>query len=113
MYLKHYTAVPQFIADPMHPGRPARITRLIESGMSSHAEPDQTYEADANGWFDFPMEVGERLRRYRHKGSGWFAEGEVADQVRLGALDQMDRPARESDEPTRRGPGRPRKSEEG
>ena len=111
MFLKHYTAVPQMVPDPMHPGRAARITRLVDSGVSVHAEEDRVYEADTNGWFDFPQEVAERLRSFRNRGSGWFGQAEVADQIRLGTLDQMDRPAPKADEPVRRGPGRPRKVE--
>ena len=113
MYLKHYTAVPQYVPDPMRPGRSARISRLVDSGVSRHCEPGQVFEADDNGWFDFPQDVAERLRRFRTDGSGWFGQAEVADQVRLGALDQIDQPAPRRDEPARRGPGRPRKSEEG
>lgn len=107
MHLKHFTAVPQPVPDPMRPNRTVNVTRLIDSGAQSHSEPDRVYYPDVNGWFDFPHEVAERLRRFRNHGSGWFAVGEVADAVRLGTLEQMDMPAT-SDAPRRT--GRPPKS---
>ena len=99
MHLKHFNAVPQAVPDPMHPNRTVNVTRLIESGTHRHAEPDCTYDADENGWIDFPHDVAERLRKFRNRGSGWFGVGEIADAVRLGTLTEMDQPARK--EPTK------------
>lgn len=111
MHLKFYHAVPQEVPQPNHPGRTTRVFRLVDAAVSSHAEDGHVYHPDENGWFDFPLDVAERLQRFRsgrYHRDGWYAEGTVADQVRLGALDEMDRPAPTVTEP-RRGPGRPRK----
>ena len=105
----------------MHPNRTVNVMRLVDSHTPSHFDGESAtlFEPDANGWFDFPHAVAQRLRRFRTNGSGWFAEGEVADAVRLGHLDRVDEPIREAPqraqrsepEPPRRGPGRPRKVE--
>lgn len=113
MFLKHYTAIPQFVTDPLHPGRSVKIARLIESGVTCHVDNGHVYEADANGWVDFPLPLAQQLRTFRNRGSGWFGQAEVADQVRLGAMDQMDQPVpvkQETPEPRR---GRPRRDESG
>lgn len=114
MHLKFFTAVPQPVPDPMRPNRTVNVTRLRDACASSHVDENGvTYKPDENGWFDFPQDVADRLRRFRNKGSGWFAEGEIADAVRLGRAerDTDDRPRRQDSSSKRPPAGRPRKED--
>lgn len=102
MFLKHFTAVPQPVPDPMRPNRTVNVTRLVDSRSSVHSDGGVVYRADGEGWFEFPQDVGQRLRSFRVRGSGWYAEGEVADAVRLGTVERPDAPERKQEEPARR-----------
>lgn len=106
MYLKHFTAVPMPVTDPLHPARTVMSYKLVDSGMTGHSHDGVSYEPDANGWFDFPHELAVALATFRQGKSGWYVPGQVGDLVRLGALDQMDGPS--AGEPRR---GRPRKEQ--
>lgn len=101
MLVKHYTEVSYRVADPLRPGRTTNTGRLVPSGAYAHSDPEGgSFQADAEGWFDVPEDVGRRMCRIRTGGrSGFYGEGEVEEHRRIGDLD--DAP------PVRRGPGRP------
>ena len=102
MHIKHFSAFTQQVPDPLHPGRPARIQRLMPSGAESMSHGGETYTADENGWFDVPHEVGTELCQFRQNGSGFRTPAEVMDQVRLGAMDDADLPSA-AETPARKG----------
>ena len=100
MLIKHYTEVLYRVADPLRPGRTTNTGRLVASGATAHSAAGTTFEADEDGWFDVPEDVGRAMCAVRTNGrSGFYAEGAVEEHRRIGDL--------EDEAPRRRGPGRP------
>ncbi len=112
MYIKRFRRGYEAVPDPLHPARTVNRPILKPSAATSLVYRDPlTNERvelvpDAEGWFDVPHEVGNDLCRFRTpEGEGFYPEQDVAEERRLGRLEEEPR------EPARRGPGRPRKEE--
>lgn len=79
MYIKHYTAVPQRVPDPLKPNRTVLLKQMTPSGAHTISDGGKVYRADDNGWFDVPEDVGVRLSKYHQNGGGFLVPGAVPE----------------------------------
>lgn len=100
MQIKHFTMFGQRVPDPMRPGRTALVGRLRSSGsvdpisFTNDAGEEVSVDPDRNGFYDVPHGVGQEMCRFRDKGTGFYEAGQVAEEVRLGNVDEPEPPRR-------------------
>lgn len=58
MFIKHFREVTYRVPDPMRPGHSAFDRRMDASGAHQILHNGKEYQADNDGWFDVPDEVG-------------------------------------------------------
>lgn len=82
MLIKHYRQVRFRVADPIRPGRTVFDERLDPSGTHQISHRGAIYDADAEGWFDVPEEVGNFLISF----PGWRTPEQVHEEVVAGRI---------------------------
>lgn len=88
MFIKHFREVTYRVPDPMRPGHSAFDRRMDASGAHRLNHEGKSYEADSDGWFDVPDEVG----RFFIGRPGWCSPEMVDEEIVAGRI------RRESDE---------------
>lgn len=113
MYIKHFREVNFRVPDPMRPGHSAFDRRLDWSKTHSITHEGKTYDADSDGWFDVPTEVGVFFVGDGDRNSGkpgWCTpemvdEELVAGRIRADAADALPH-TRDSIEQPKKGRGK-------
>jgi hypothetical protein len=92
MHLKFFAAFPRRVPDPMRPGRTATVHELRDAKGTGYHYTDKAgnpvkLTPDAQGWVEFPHEVGLEVQRFRGVGgAGWYTPAEVDEEVELGTI---------------------------
>lgn len=81
-YLKHFRTVRYRVPDPLHPGHSAFDERLDWSHTESVKHEGTIYEADSDGWIDFPADVAAYFAKY----PGWRSPEQVDEEAVAGRL---------------------------
>lgn len=83
MFIKQFRSAWARVPDPLRPGKRALEERLVPTGAHAISHDGQSFEADADGWFDVPDHVGAQLVNFRHPDSSRFYQPhEVSEDVR-------------------------------
>lgn len=107
MFIKRFRRGFEAVPDPLHPARTVQRPILKSVPVASFVYRDAhgkrvELSPDDQGWFDVPEELGNQQCAFRTpEGDGFYPEHDVAEERRLGRVDEPKRPV-----------GRPRKSED-
>jgi hypothetical protein len=96
LQIKGYRQYTRRVQNPMRPGTWANEAHLVPSGASFVSQDGHDYEADEDGWFTIPQELGEFLRSGAYPGGERFlTRYEAREQHKVGFLDDdfSERPA--------------------